>query len=220
MCHERTLGNTYPVDLVAPPGQPKVVVELGKDGLLAPIDRLTAPAWLDESEGANRDTRINYIGAGNGLEAINIYLHRFRDRPHTMRAYAKEIERFLFWCLFGLGKPLSSVLVPDCERYKDFLQAPSSRSVGIRAPRTSARWRPFSTTPLSAASRKQAVLIVKIVFEYLVGVRYLAGSPWSAVDLPKVPTSVNAIKMAKTLSASLRNELSDRLKTRLKAVIP
>lgn len=119
--HERTLGNTYPVDLVAPPGQAKVAVELGKDGSLAPIDRLTAPTWLNGSEGANRDTRFNYIGASNDLEAINSYLHRFRDRPHTLRTYTKEIERFLFFCLLELGKPLSSVLVPDCERYKDFL---------------------------------------------------------------------------------------------------
>jgi hypothetical protein len=111
MCHERTLANTYPVDLVAPPGQPKVVVELGKDGLLAPIDRLIAAAWLDGSEGANRDTRINYIGAGNDLEAINSYLHRFRDRPtHCVRtpkrssasssgAYSDLANRSpLFWC--------------------------------------------------------------------------------------------------------------------------
>jgi site-specific recombinase XerD len=72
----------------------------------------------------------------------------------------------------------------------------------------------FFTTSLSPSSRKQAVLVVKIVFEYLVGVRYLAGNPWSAVDLPKVPTAVNAIKIEKALSASLWGELIDRLKTR------
>lgn len=128
-----------------------------------------APAWLDGSEGINRDTRFNYIGAADDLEAINNYLDRFRDRPHTLRSYTKEIERFLFWCILELRKPLFSVLVPDCERYKNFLKAPSARLVGPRAKRESARWRPFLNTRLSPASQKQAVLVVKIVFEYLVG---------------------------------------------------
>jgi len=209
--HERTLGATYAVDLMAPPGLSKIVVDPQNDNPLAPIERLVAPSWLDGSEGINRDTRFNYIGAANDLEAINNYLHRFRDRPHTLRAYTKEIERFLFWCILELRKPLSSVLVPDCESYKDFLKAPSARFVGGRAPRESARWRPFSHTRLSPASQKQAVLVVKIVFEYLVGVRYLAGNPWSAVDLPKVPVAVNRMQIEKALAQPLWDELIERL---------
>jgi hypothetical protein len=58
-----------------------------------------APAWLDGSERSNRDTRFNYIGVANHLEAINNYLDSFRDRPHTLRSYTKETERFLFWCI-------------------------------------------------------------------------------------------------------------------------
>jgi site-specific recombinase XerD len=209
--HERTLGTTYALDLMAPPGRSKIVVDPQNDNPLAPIERLVAPSWLDGSEGINRDTRFNYIGAANDLEAINNYLHRFRDRPHTLRAYTKEIERFLFWCILELRKPLSSVLVPDCERYKDFLKAPSARFVGGRAPRESARWRPFSHTRLSPASQKQAVLVVKIVFEYLVGVRYLAGNPWSAVDLPKVPVAVNRMQIEKALAQPLWDDLIERL---------
>lgn len=209
--HENTLGTTYAVDLMALPGLSKTVVDPNTDNPLAPIERLLAPSWLDGSEGINRDTRFNYIGAGNDLEAINNYLHRFRDRPHTLRAYTKEIERFLFWCILELRKPLSSVLVPDCESYKDFLKAPSARFVGGRAPRESARWRPFSNTKLSPASQKQAVLIVKIVFEYLVGVRYLAGNPWLAVDFPKVPIAVNAMQIEKALSQPLWDEVINRL---------
>lgn len=209
--HERTLGTTYAVDLMAPPGRSKIVADLQNDNPLAPIERLVAPSWLDGSEGINRDTRFNYIDAANDLEAINNYLHRYRDRPHTLRAYTKEIERFLFWCILELRKPLSSVLVPDCESYKDFLKAPSARFVGERAPRESARWRPFSHTRLSPASQKQAVLVVKIVFEYLVGVRYLAGNPWSAVHLPKVPVAVNRMQIEKALAQPLWDELIERL---------
>lgn len=212
--HEKTLGTTYASDLVAIPGLPKVIVRPGIDGPMAPIDRLAAPSWLDGSEGINRDTRFNYIGAANDLEAINNYLYRFRDRPHTLRAYTKELERFLFWCILELGKPLSSVLVPDCEQYKDFLKAPSARFVGGKAPRNSARWRPFSTNTLSPASQKQAVLVIKIAFEYLVGVRYLAGNPWSAVDFPKVPTAVNPIQVEKALSQPLWDDVIERLSVR------
>lgn len=211
--HRRTLGSTYAVDLAAPPRMPKIVVSPENDNPLAPIHRLEAPSWLDGSEGINRDTRFNYIGASNDLEAINNYLHRFRDRPHTLRAYTKEIERFLFWCILELRKPLSSVLVPDCESYKDFLKAPSARFVGPRAPRESPRWRPFSQTGLSPASQKHAILIVKILFEYLVGVRYLAGNPWSAVDFPKVPVPVHSMQIEKALSQPLWDELIDRLET-------
>jgi site-specific recombinase XerD len=209
--HESTLGTTYAVDLMAPPGLSKIIAHPENDNSLAPIERLVAPSWLDGSEGINRDTRFNYIGAANDLEAINNYLHRFRDRPNTLRAYTKEIERFLFWCILELRKPLSSVLVPDCESYKDFLKAPTARFVGIRAPRESARWRPFSDKRLSPASQKQAVLVVKIVFEYLVGVRYLAGNPWFAVDFPKVPVAVNRIQIEKALAQPLWDELIERL---------
>lgn len=144
--HEHALGSTYAIDLVAPE-ESKAFISLNDNGSLAPIDRLTVPEWLDGSRGINRDTRFNYINAVNDLQAINSYLHRFRDRPHTLRAYTKEIERFLFWCILELGKPLSSVLVPDCESYKDFLQAPSAQFVGMRAPRTSARGLNHSTIP-------------------------------------------------------------------------
>jgi integrase len=57
------------------------------------------------------------------------------------------------------------------------------------------------------------VLVVKIVFEYLVGVRYLAGNPWSAVDLPKVPVAVNRMQIEKALTQPLWDELIERLET-------
>jgi integrase len=56
-------------------------------------------------------------------------------------------------------------------------------------------------------------LVVKIVFEYLVGVRYLAGNPWSAVDLPKVPVAVNRMQIEKALTQPLWDELIERLET-------
>lgn len=93
-------------------------------------------------------------------------------------------------------------------------QNPTARFVGGRAPRDSARWRPFSNQRLSPASQKQAVLVVKIVFEYLVGVRYLAGNPWSAVDLPKVPVAVNRMQIEKALAQPLWDELIERLEVR------
>jgi hypothetical protein len=48
-------------------------------------------------------------------------------------------------------------------------------------------------------SQNQAVLVLKIVFAYLMGVRYLAVNPWSAVDLTKVPVAVNRMQIEKAM---------------------
>ena len=48
-------------------------------------------------------------------------------------------------------------------------------------------------------SQDQAVLVLKIVFEYLMGVRYLAGNPWSAVDLTEVPFAANRMQIEKAI---------------------
>lgn len=56
---------------------------------------------------------------------MRAYLNRFREQAHTLRDYTKELERLLLWAVVVRGKPMSALLVEDCEAYKDFLSLPS-----------------------------------------------------------------------------------------------
>lgn len=106
----------------------------------------------------------------------------FRNSPHTLRNYRKEVERLLLWSLYELRKPLSSLMREDITRYQIFLEDPQPRDrwCGPRAPRHSAAWRPFEG-PLGAGSRRQVLVILNSLFAYLVEAGYLAGNPISLV---------------------------------------
>ena len=119
---------------------------------LAPLERLSVPHALSGADGENRSTAFCYIQAKHDLDAVRAYLNRYRDQPKTLRAYTKELERFLLWAVVLRGKALSDLRVDDCEAYKDFLKSPDPRFVGERFARQSPRWRPFaSTADVSAA---------------------------------------------------------------------
>ncbi|KMZ11436.1 hypothetical protein BHUM_05373c [Candidatus Burkholderia humilis] len=95
-------------------------------------------------------------------------IYRYREQPKTLRAYTKELERFLLWTVTVRHKPLSSLLADDCEAYHDFLKAPSPAFVGPRQSRASGRWRPFSASGLSPESQRYAVRALRAAFAWLV----------------------------------------------------
>ena len=103
------------------------------------------PHALSGADGENRSTAFCYIQANHDLDAVRAYLNRYRDQPKTLRAYTKELERFLLWAVVLRGKALSDLRVDDCEAYKDFLKSPDPRFVGERFARHSPRWRPFAS---------------------------------------------------------------------------
>ncbi|BAO92881.1 hypothetical protein [Caballeronia cordobensis] len=153
---------------------------------LAPLERLAVPHTLSGADGENRSTAFCYIQANHDLDAVRAYLNRYRDQPKTLRAYTKELERFLLWAVVLRGKALSDLRVDDCEAYKDFLKDPDPRFVGERFARHSPRWRPFAlatstangSAALSPDSQRYAVRLLRSAFAWLVDVRYLAGNPW------------------------------------------
>ncbi|WP_246258025.1 phage integrase family protein [Pararobbsia alpina] len=155
----------------------------GGGSMLAPLERVSLRRELSGADGANRSAAFCYVAARHDLEAVRAYLHQYREQPKTLRAYTKELERFLLWCVCIRGKARSSLLVDDCEAYKDFLKAPSPAFVGPRASRESSRWKPFAAEGLSAESQKYAVRALRATFSWLVDVRYLAGNPWKAVKI-------------------------------------
>jgi integrase len=181
---------------------------------LAPLERMAVPNALSGAEGENRSVAFCYIQARHDLEAVHAYLNKYRDQPKTLRSYTKEVERFLLWSVVVRGKALSSLVVDDCEAYKDFLQDPDPRFVGERFSRTSPRWRPFASATLSPESQRYAVRALRAAFTWLVDVRYLAGNPWKAVNDPKVVQRETAMQIQRALPADLwrrlRHELDNR----------
>lgn len=170
------------------------------DGLLPPLGSFSLPALVDGSRGINRAERFCFISANNDLDAIDCYLARYEGQPHTLRAYRRELERLVLWSVLVAYKPISSLLVDECQAYVRFLAFPTARFCGPRAPRTSRRWRPFSDKPMSPASQKQAVQILRAAFEYLARVRYLGGNPWLAVKDPIVDIETDPIRVDRALT--------------------
>ena len=145
------------------------------------------PALTGE-RGDFRSHMANTLGAKNDLEAVAAWLCRYREKPHTQRSYRKEVERFMLWCAQELHKPLSSVNAQDCQRYRAFLQAvPASWMHAQPHLRTDAAWRAFRTQP-SAASQKQALVILQTMYAGLLDAGYLVANPMRQIvksfDLP------------------------------------
>jgi integrase len=205
--HEASLGLRVAsdVDLQDPLAAPadELVLLDGDPSVLVPLERMTLQHELSGIDGSNRASAFCYVAAKHDLEAVRAYLNRYRDQPKTLRAYTKELERFLLWCVCVRGKAMSSLLVDDCEAYKDFLQTPSPAFVGPKVGRHTPRWRPFASTSLSPDSQKYAVRALRATFSWLVDVRYLAGNPWTAIKDPIVIERQNDMKIDRALSAEL-----------------
>lgn len=168
-----------------------------------PLERIAAlPSSLDGQSGRNRARDFCFIRARNDLEAVHAYLTKFRHQAHTFRAYQRELERLVLWCVLVRKCALSSMLVDDCEAYKDFLNDPGPILVGPRQGRFTPRWRPFAGQ-LSAASQKQAVQIIRTAFVWLVNVRYLGGNPWVAVRDPSTEQPLLPMQIERALPGSL-----------------
>ena len=152
-------------------------------GTLVQLDltRMQDSPALAGDTGAFRSHMANTLGASNDLEAVNAWLAYYQDKPSTQRSYRKEAERFLLWCAQELRKPLSSVTSPDCQQYRAFLQSVPSRWIHA-APvgRGDPQWRAFRGQP-SAASQKQALVILQTLFGALVDAGYLVANPMKAL---------------------------------------
>jgi len=158
---------------------------------IVPFERLALSGALSGVTGDNRNYGCK-MAATDDWQAIHAWLQSLGDRPHTLRSYRTQAERFLLWVIFELGKPMSSATVEDCTGYRDFLAAldegalwhwhtPRSDWVGARStPRWSKDWRPFAGA-LSPSSQKQAVVILTAMFEWLLRQRYLETNPWDGV---------------------------------------
>lgn len=203
--HEASIGAgvAEDIELADPLEAAEVVLIDGPRGALVPLERMAVGAALSGATGANRGAAFPFIQARNDLDAVRAYLNRYRDQPKTLRAYTKELERFLLWAVAVRGKPMSGLLVEDCEAYKDFLSLPSPAFVGPKAPRNSPGWRPFATDALTPESQRYATRALRAAFAWLVDVRYLAGNPWKAVNDPRVVRRETSISIDRALPTGL-----------------
>jgi integrase len=181
---------------------------------LAPFERLAIPTALSGEHGMNRGRDFAFIRAEHDLAAVHAHLNRYRDRPATLRAYMRELERLVLWLVIVRGVALSSMTVEDGEAYKDFLKAPIASFVGPKRARASGRWRPFTPEGLSPDSQAYAVRAIRAAFAWLTTVRYLAGNPWSAVTDPATITREVEVQVEPALSTDLWTRLRAELDAR------
>ena len=118
-CHADTLGVRVDADVdrtepFQAPAAQRVVLSAGQTRL-APLERMDLPQALSGAQGANRASSFCYVAAAHDLAAIRAYLNRYRDQSKTLRAYTKELERFVLWAIGVRGTAVSSLLVEDCE---------------------------------------------------------------------------------------------------------
>ena len=152
------------------------------------LERIGHTQGLSGEAGTFRSHMANTLGAKNDLQAVNAWLSRYQEKPATQRSYRKEVERFMLWCAQDLKKPLSSVNAPDCQSYREFLKAvPWNWIHATPVSRTDPQWRAFRGQP-SAASQKQALVILQTLFTGLVDAGYLVANPMRSLmksfDLP------------------------------------
>ncbi len=169
---------------------------------IVPLESLRMPERLNGAAGINRaPSQTCSLTAGNDLEAINAWLAARAANPNTYGNYRKEAERFLLWCLVERQTALSSIKAGDAALYLRWLEQlgrmdekewarhwhePQSRWIGPKnVPRLSPAWRPFNG-PLMSTSRRNAIVVVRQLFNFLKKTGYLIFNPFDQVS-PKVP---------------------------------
>lgn len=174
---------------------------------IAPLEAFLIPQALDGSTGSNRAAPARCkLKARNDYEAIQVWLNAVATNPHTLRAYRKEIERWLLWSILERGLPLSSLTTEACIEYRQFLHdlgrlpeaqwqrtLPQEQWIGHHSrKRWSSAWRPFDG-PLSESSQRSAQIILTSCCEWLTRQRYLDSNPWDGVP----PRSKVTVKIGK-----------------------
>lgn len=143
--------------------------------------------------------------ARNDVEAISAWLAKHADSPHTLAAYRKEAERFVYW-LGERGRTLKTLAIEDVIAYAAFIKNPQPRekwclelhekylpngeenplykpakkvSRYLKDGSFNPEWKPF-VKGLSDAGANQTMVILFGLGEFLAAVGYLALNPFRA----------------------------------------
>ncbi|MFM7462008.1 MAG: phage integrase family protein, partial [Burkholderiales bacterium] len=167
---------------------------------VVPFEYMLIPYELRGEHGKLRSTESCAIKANNDYQAIEVFLSQ--QKAVTKRAYRVEAERFLLWCHHQRGIALSSVMVDDCEAYRDFLRDPQPRAKWVnpkRCRRDNKAWRPFMK-PLDQLAAKHSLTILAVLFNWLCAVRYLQTNPFAAT---KTAVSADTVPEKQALKEAL-----------------
>ncbi|WP_438767352.1 tyrosine-type recombinase/integrase [Kushneria sp. TE3] len=136
----------------------------GRDAVLSADDLRAMPSQLVEAE--------------SDREAVAAWLMEYRASPQTFRQYRKEAERLLLW-LEGQGRHLAHMDRRALDDFEHFLAdpRPADEWIGPPRPRSSEQWRPFRKG-LSAASRRQSLVILQTLFGWLIEAGWLRQNPF------------------------------------------
>ena len=207
--HETDLGALLgahvtgePPALALPGSCAPVVIDAGALAV-PPLEAMRLAGALDGSAGRNRAPAERcMLTARDDYEALLTWLSLWPAGSHTWRAYRKETERFLAWAIIERGKALSSLMTEDCIAYRDFLAdpQPATRWCGPMVSRWLPGWRPFQA-PLSPASQKYTLTVLRACCEFLMRQGYLYANPWDGVR-ERVRTAPH-IQAEKALPADL-----------------
>jgi len=187
----------------------------GKSRAVVPFEKFLIPAELDGSEGRFRAPLHQcLLEAKSDYEAIAAWLATKHDpngtgKTATHRTYRKEAERLLLWAILEQGKALSSLTVEDVQAFKWFLVAPPARWCGPRHhQRWSPLWRPLEG-PLGPVALRQAIVILRSLFAFLVSQNYLIGNAFAGVSLPR--ETGRALGSRRTLTFDQWDAIEERL---------
>jgi site-specific recombinase XerD len=138
---------------------------------------------LNGTHGTFRTTAPNMAGATNDIEALISCLRKHVEKRSTLQVYAREIVRFCLWIYKTKARPLSSATIDDARDYRGFLgDIPGDwiTPQGHPVRRGSAEWRPFRAQ-LDPASQRKALSAISSVFEQLLKIGYITGTPMAGV---------------------------------------
>ncbi|WP_249975722.1 tyrosine-type recombinase/integrase [Vreelandella olivaria] len=119
-----------------------------------------------------------HIAAQNDIQAVAAWLAEYQDSPQTLKSYRREAERLLLW-LSRENKQLNHVDREILRQFENFLMdpQPSEYWVGPTKPRHHPNWRPFRGG-LSPASRRQSLVILQGLFDWLVEAGWVSRNPF------------------------------------------
>lgn len=103
----------------------------------------------------------------------------------TAQSYQRELNRYAGWLSQRRGWPQGRALTragsEDCADYVAFLHDIPDVYIGVRARADSAQWRPFGGK-LTAASQKQALVIINAFYVWIHRKGYIPHNPWDDIN--------------------------------------
>lgn len=121
---------------------------------------------------------LPHITASTDVEAVAAWLAEYQESPQTWKCYRREAERLLLW-LNTQNLTLGQVNRDVLRHFEQFLAdpQPSAYWVGPTKPRHHPQWRPFRGG-LSPASRRQSLVILQGLFNWLVEAGWVRHNPF------------------------------------------